>query len=789
MEIKFLVLDASYEIWGKEPVVLLWAHNDKGEPIVVFDNTFRPYFYVMVEPGWEGSVKEKLLALSETKSPIISIELVDKRFFGRPVKVLKVTTVIPEYVREYREKAREVPGVKDVLEADVRFALRYMIDKGVKPFRWYKARVREISKPGYRVSRQYMIEEGPEEIEPTPPLTRLKSLGFDIEVFNSSGSPRASRDPVIIIGVIDGGVRQFWTKNANDKSIIQEFVEYIQSQDPDIIYGYNSNRFDWPYLQSRARVNKIKLDVGRRADSEPTTSVHGHISIAGRLNIDIYDFAEEIPEIKMKTLEEVADYFGIMKKSDRIILDWMDIPKLWSGDESDRRLVLQYNRDDLEATRGLAQKFIPFGIQLSSLTGIPLDQVMAASVGFRLEFYLMRQAFKYNELVPNRVERKAESYKGAIVLKPKPGVHENVVVLDFTSMYPSIMIKYNVGPDTLLKEGEEDIEAYEAPDVGHKFRKEPPGFFKSVLKNLLDARKRIRDELKKLDKNDPNYEILNERQKAMKLLANAAYGYMGWPAARWYCRECAEAVTAWGRHNILSAIRKARELGLEIIYGDTDSLFVKNKPGVVEEFIKWIESDLGFEIKIDKIYRRVFFTEAKKRYVGLTVDGETDVVGFEAIRGDWAEVAKEVQFEVARLVLEEGDTSKAVEYVRRLIQELKEKKIPINKLIIWKTLTKPIEAYDVEAPHVKAAMRYREYGITVMPGDKVGYVIVKGGGKISDKAVPYFAAKLDDIDDEYYIEHQIIPAALRILKYFGISEAKLRNVATSKQKSLFEYFS
>lgn len=789
MKLRFLLLDASYEIWGGEPVIVLWALNEEGDPIVLFDKGFRPYFYVLPGNEFTKDLSERLFALSEPKSPIISVELVERKYFGRRVRVFKVTTVIPEYVRMYREKARVIPGVEDVLEADVRFAFRYLIDMDLKPFRWYEAEVNELERPGYRVKGAYLIEtRPPKEVEENLPYPPLKIMGFDIEVFNSSGSPRASRDPIIIIGTIDGGVKQFWTKESSDSSIIREFVMHVRESDPDIIVGYNSNKFDWPYLLERAKLNKIKLDIGRRVDSEPTTSVHGHVSIPGRLNVDIYDFAEEVPEVKMKTLEEVSEYFGVLKKEDRVMLSWMDIPRLWSGSDEGRKLVLEYNKHDLVATLGLARKFIPFGIQLSGLTGIPLDQVMAASVGFRLEFYLMRQAYKAGELVPNRVERKAESYKGAVVLKPKPGVHEDVVVLDFTSMYPSIMIKYNVGPDTLLRPGEE-VPAHVAPDVGHRFRKEPPGFFKNVLKNLLEARKRIRERLRRMDRSHPDYNIFDERQKAIKLLANAAYGYMGWPAARWYCRECAEAVTAWGRHNILQAVRKARELGLEVIYGDTDSLFLKNRPGLIDEFVKWVEEELGFEIKVDKVYKRVFFTEAKKRYVGLTVDGETDVVGFEAIRGDWAEVAKEVQFEVARLILQEGKIDKAVEYVRRLIHDLREGKVPPEKLIIWKTLTKPIKSYDVEAPHVKAAVRYQEHGIAVYPGDKIGYVIVKGPGKVSDRAYPYFAVKPEDIDANYYIDHQIIPAALRILRYFGVSEAKLRNVATSRQKSLFDYFS
>ena len=201
-----------------------------------------------------------------------------------------------------------------------------------------------------------------------------------------------------------------------------------------------------------------------------------------------------------------------------------------------------------------------------------------------------------------------------------------------------------------------------------------------------------------------------------------------------------------------------------------------------------MNQELGLEIKIDKIYKRVFFTEAKKRYVGLTQDGRIDIVGFEAVRGDWAEIAKEVQEEVSKIILREMDTNKAIEYVRSIVRELSEGKIPIEKLIIWKTLSKKLEEYEVDAPHVVAAKILLKQGYKVEVGDKVGYVIVKGSGKISSRARPYTMVSSRDIDVNYYLDHQIIPAALRILEYFGISEKQLK-IASRGTRTLFDFTS
>ncbi len=788
-EVSFQVLDLSYEIHGKTPVVTIWAKSKNGSTILLQDRRFRPYFYVLLQDKANVTeVKNKILSSSLPRSPITKIEETEKKLFGNRVRVLRVETLIPETVREYRERVKRIDGVKDVLEADVRYAMRYMIDKNIKPFAWYKAKAIELGDKSYRASRVYEFLEDPVEIEARIEMPRLSLLAFDIEVYNPTGSPRASKDPIIIVGLLDGGFHQILASDHSDRELLERFRDAVLKLDPDIIVGYNTNRFDWPYIMERARLHGIKMDLSRRVGAEPSPSVHGHYSVQGRLNVDIYDYAEEVYEVKRKTLEEISEYFGVMRKDERVIVEWYEIPRLWDAGGDRRKKLLVYNRHDVESVYKLAEKFLPFGIQLSMITGIPLDQVMAASVGFRLEFYLMRQAYQHNELIPNREERTPETYKGAIVLKPKPGVHEDIAVLDFTSMYPNIMIKYNVGPDTLVRSGKCE-DCYKAPDVGHMFRKSPPGFLKSVLEELIRTRKKIKEELKKLSPGTPEYHILDERQRAVKVLSNAAYGYMGWQAARWYCKECAEAITAWGRKNLTSAIRKAEQLGLKVIYGDTDSLFVTNKPEAIREFIKWVEQSLGFDIKIDKVYKRVFFTEAKKRYVGLTASGTIDIVGFEAIRGDWSEIAKELQMEAARLVLEEGKPDKAIEYTRMLIKRLKEKTIPLDKLVIWKTLTKKIEEYEVDAPHVRAAKRYLEQGIKVSPGDKIGYIITKGSGKISDRAVPHFMVSPEEVDVDYYIDHQIIPAALRILQYFGVNEKTIKAMVEQKQKSLFDFFS
>jgi DNA polymerase I len=785
------VLDLSYEVVRSEPQIIIWGIDGSGNRVLLRDRSFRPYFYAVLEDNAPiDSVAEMIRKLSTPSSPITDVRKVDRKFYGRPVNVLRIQTVIPESVREYRERVRGLAYVREVLEADIRFALRYMIDRDTPPSTWHRFRVRKLPRSGeYRVSEEYEVIEriGYGDITRPP---NLRSVAFDIEVYNPRGSPRAETDPVIIIGVMndEGEFTQLLAEDPGPKDLkpIREFIEYILDEDPDILFGYNSTYFDIPYLMERCKRHGIKLDIGRRKGGEPRPSVYGHYSIPGRLHIDLYDFAEEIHEVKIKSLDAVAEYLGVMSRSERTYVSWYEIAKYWD-DMSKRPILLKYSRDDVASTLGIGMKILPFAIQLSSLTGLPLDQVGAASVGHRLEWYLMREAYKYGELVPNREERPYEPYKGAVVLEPKPGIHSNIAVMDFSSMYPNIMIKYNIGPDTYISNPEECGEdgCWEAPETGYLFRKSPPGFYKRVLETLLRLRKAVREEMKKYSIDSAEYRILDERQRALKILANAAYGYMGWVGARWYFRQGAEAVTAWGRATIKRAIEIARSMGLNVIYGDTDSLFIGYVKGVAEEFAEKISRELEMEIKIEKIYKKVFFTEAKKRYVGLTEDGRIDIVGFEAVRGDWSELAKEIQEKVAEVILRTEDISKAIEYVRGVIKDLEAGRVPIEKLVIWKTITRPLEEYEATAPHVRAAKILLSKGGRIAIGDKIGYVIVKGAGRISDRAMPYFFVDPKDIDPTYYIDHQVIPAALRILEYFGVTDKTLRSGA--KSRSLFEF--
>ncbi|ABL77802.1 DNA-directed DNA polymerase [Thermofilum pendens] len=787
-ELEFWILDASYDVVKGHPVIYLWGITESGERIVVAEKNFRPYFYLVPENAISDALVERVRTALHTFK-VLSVNAIERKLFGRTLNVLKVTITDPRDVPKAREVAAKIPGIRDVLEADIRFYMRYMVDTGISPSSWVLAKVRSAPVPnGWRVDEFFELVEAPRSLDKksTP---RLKTYAFDIECYNRYGEPDPERDPVLVISRTgeDGTVIFSQDEGSSEKKLLEEFVNDLVQYDPDVILGYNSNRFDWPYLLQRARVNGVKLSIGRNL-GEPSQSVYGHFSVVGRANVDLYDYASELQEVKVKTLENVSEFLGVMKKSERVLIDTNKVYEYWDSKDK-RSLLLRYAGDDARSTYLLGQVVLPFGIQLSSLVGLPLDQVFAASVGNRVEWFLIRQAFVFNELVPNSRERGEETYKGAIVLKPKPGVHKKIAVLDFSSMYPNIMIKYNISPDTYVppEEHVDPSEVWVAPEVGHRFRKHPPGFYRKVLESLLEARRRLREKMKTLDPRSEEYRIYDERQKAIKVITNATYGYSGWSMARWYKREVAEATTAWGRELIKATIKKAQSLGLSIIYGDTDSIFVQFDEEKIGRLVEYVEKELGFEIKLDKVYEKVFFTESKKKYCGLLADGRVDLVGFEAVRGDWAEISKEIQERVVEIVLKEEDPWKAVDFVRKTITELSEGRIPLEKLVIWKTLSKDLDEYEVDAPHVVVARELKRLGYRVGKGAKIGYIVVKGAGKVSEKAKPLISVKSpDEVDTDYYVKRQIVPAALRILEYFGVKEEHFST--GRRQATLSDFF-
>jgi DNA polymerase I len=769
----------------------LWGIAENGERVLVVDRNFVDYFYAVVDESFDPSnVAEKIRRT--LVASIVKLEVAPRRFFGKPVQTVKVYCRTPSDTAKLARALRNFEGVKECLEDDIRLSMRYLIDNNMVPCGWHEVDAEEEKNTlDVRIDKVYEAK-APPQLQDRTEVPPLRVLSFSMTCYSREGSPKPDRNPVIIISTATGNgeEKQFLAdEKRNDSTLIEEFVNYVQEFDPDIIVSYGANKVDWVYLIERCRTLKMKLNIDRVC-IEPHTSVYGHVSLTGMINIDLADFVDEFPSIKVRTLANLADHLGVMKIDQRIIIEDVDSAEYWH-DKHKRDALKRFSLDNARSLKATAELLLEFAMQLSSLVSLPLDHVMTAAVGFRVEWFLIKHAQKIGELVPKRVEQPYMPYAGGLVLKPQAGLHENITVLDFKSMYPNIMIAYNLSPDTYVapKDPVPPSGVFEAPEVKHRFRKAPSGFYKEVLSYLIGVRSEIRAKMKALNPKSAEYKVLDARQKAVKVITNAAYGYAGWTGARWYTKPVAEAASAWGRHMILTATKMAEKTGLKVVYGDTDSLFVTYDERKTPELERQIEHELGLDVEAGEFYVRVFFTEAKKRYAGLRPNGALDIVGLEVIRGDWAEVAKKVQERVLEIILKEQSPEKAADYVYGVIEELKQRKVPFRDLIIWKTLTKPVEEYAIKASHVEAAKMLRNRGWRLTVGDKVGYVILAGEGRLYDRVKPYVFAAYEEVDVNYYVTKQVVPAAARVLELFGVNEEEMLKVADKgkEKKSLMDF--
>lgn len=792
MKVTFWLLDINYEVKNGLSEIWLWGIANTGEKILIVDRNFVPYFYAVVSDDADPAKVVEEIATSHcvmAGKP----EVLERKLFGKSVKAVKVCCKSAEGITKCAKQLRELEGVKDCFEDDIRVAMRYLIDNDVVPCGWHEIEAaEEANKLEVRIDKVYLAKSFPKPVERVE-VPSLRVLGFSTIYYSREGSPKPERNPVVMISVVTnrGEQKQFLAdESRNDEPVLEAFMNCVESVDPDVIVGYGVNGQDWSYLTERCKKLGLHLRIDR-AKTEPHTSVYGHVSLNGRVNLDLADYAEEFPEVKVKTLANLADYLGVMKIENRKIIEDIDFADYWDAQEK-RRTLKQFSMDNTRCVMGITEAVLDFAMQLSSLVGLPLDHVGTATAGSRVEWFLIKSTHKLGELVPRRIEQPYRPYAGGLVLQPKPGLHENIAVLDFKSMYPNIMITYNLSPDTYIspKEPEPAGGVYVAPEVKHKFRKNPPGFYKEVLSYLIRVRDEIRLKMKELQPKSVEYSVLDARQKAVKVITNASYGYAGWTGARWYVKPVAEAAAAWGRHTILTAIGMAEKDRLNVVYGDTDSIFVENQPDRIEKLSKDIWKRSGLEIKPDKVYVRIFFTEAKKRYAGLLPDGRLDIVGMEVVRGDWATIAKTVQEKVLEIILKEQSPKKAVDFVQRFIYELQQKRVPYRDLVIWKTLSKPAEEYEVRASHVEAAKMLRAKGWELAVGDKIGYVVVGGTGRLYERVKPYMLASYDDVDMEYYVSKQIVPAAARILESFGVTEEQLLQSKTGgkETRKLTDFF-
>ncbi|HKZ45566.1 MAG TPA: DNA-directed DNA polymerase [archaeon] len=805
MKENLLAIDLDYTLIENKPTVRIFCRSENGKNVLVLDSNFEPYFYAMPKEGKLTELKKKIGELDTKKleTKILKVETVEKIWNGEKTKLIKITIDNPRKIPEVRNEIKDCKEVEETYEYDIPFYKRYITDKQIEPMNWISVDGEEVKTENYQVDKTIKASS-------VRPVEKKKEAGFKVLAFDTEWVEEDGKAKLIMLSLVcnDGYKKVLtshdWDKKPSyvesvkgEKEIIERFLEIVKETDANFICSYNGDNFDFPKLKEKASEFKISLKLGR--DNAPVYIVRrGRISSAktkGRIHIDIFDFVDHILSSSMKsevlTLDEVAqELLGIGKKE----MDYKEMVEIWSRKEQLGKLA-EYCLQDSTLTMKLGELILPQIFALSRLTGLlPFDS-SRNTYSQLVEAFLMRRAFTDNVLTPNRPKteemekrRLEPSYKGAIVIQPEKGIHSNVLVFDFRSLYPTIIVTHNISPETFnYKPCKKKTEV---PETDWYFCQDKKGFVSKHLEDIIEKRKKIKDEMKAAKEDSEEHRRLDNEQYALKIIANATYGMFGFFGAKWYGRECGSASAAFGRFYITKIIDLAKNDGFKIIYGDTDSLMVTSQKDLPAKELKKIGE--SFEGKVNKqlpgiielefrdlyeggifVARREGEVGAKKRYALIDYDGNLEVIGFETVRRDWCDLSKKVQREVLTVVLRDKNPAKAVQLVRDTIKKIKEGKVSLDELTIFEQITRPLSQYEQIGPHVRAAQKAKAKGRPVGEGMVIGFVIVKGKGTISDRAEPVEDVKPSQYDPEYYIEHQVLPASMRVLKALGYTEQEV----------------
>jgi DNA polymerase-2 len=428
-----------------------------------------------------------------------------------------------------------------------------------------------------------------------------------------------------------------------------------------------------------------------------------------------------------------------------------DIQRLY---KEDRAAFAAYNLRDAQLVTRIIDKLglLDLAIERSLLTGMPLDRVAGSIASFDSLYLpeLHRRGFVAPSVGHEGTGE--EQNLGGLVLEPTPGLYENVLVVDFKSLYPSIIRTFQIDPLGHVQAGDDAIVA---PN-GARFSRTP-----GILPGILDQLFPRREEAKR-EKNEI-------KSHAIKILMNSLYGVLGSPQCRFHSSELANAITSFGREILLWTKARIEAGGKQVLYGDTDSLFVRDGDAALvrtlnDALAAHVDATWGvqskLELEYDTLYRRLFLPKmrhtdggARKRYAGLTDGGELVFTGMEVVRRDWTELAKVVQRELYDRLFHDRPVE---DYLRDIVRRLRAGEL--DALLVYrKALRKSLESYTASTPpHVAAARK-----LAAPSGRLISYVVTTHGPEPVE-------ALMHPIDRAHYIDKQVRPVAEPVLDALGL---------------------
>lgn len=778
---------------------------------------------------------------------------------------LKVTMVLPRLIAPAKRLLEDgrvnVPPYGalscTIYESNVDFEIRYMVDSDVVGCSWIelpagKYRLRSASKeqgkPGKLSRCQLEVDVAWDAVVAHAPegqwarVAPFRILSFDIECAGRKGIfPEAKEDSVIQIanmvvrqGDRDPFIRNVFTLNTcapiagcevlcfkKEQELLRKWADFMREVDPDIVTGYNIQNFDFPYLINRAKhlsvtqfpfLGRIRDSRTLVKDSVLQSKQMGRrenkiITMEGRVQFDLLLALVRDYKLRSYTLNAVSYHFLQEQKED---VQHSIITDLHNGTDQTRRRLAVYCLKDAMLPLRLLDKLMCIinYMEMARVTGVPLTYLLTRGQQIKVVSQLLRKAAEQDLVMPTVHQETGEDYTGATVIEPVKGFYSvPIATLDFSSLYPSIMMAHNLCYTTLLDPRHKDRLAEDhfiRTPSGDYFVKSSlrKGLLPEILEDLLSARKRAKADLKK--ETDPfRKKVLDGRQLALKISANSVYGFTGAQVGKLPCLPISQSVTAFGRMMIEQTKQEVEAryttangyvADAKVIYGDTDSVMIRFGVDSLEEAMRlgkeaaeYVTSKFVKPINLE--FEKVYFPYLlinKKRYAGLlytrpeTYD-KMDCKGIETVRRDNCPLVANLINTCLQKILIGNDPDAAVDFAKQTIADLLCNRVDISQLVITKELTKNDGEYAAKQAHVELAnrMRKRDPGSAPNLGDRVPYVIIaasKGTAAYLKSEDPIYVLQNNiPIDTQYYLENQLSKPLLRIFEPI-LGETKAESV-------------
>ncbi|XP_023272748.1 DNA polymerase alpha catalytic subunit [Seriola lalandi dorsalis] len=608
---------------------------------------------------------------------------------------------------------------------------------------------------------------------------------------------------------------------ATERTLLGFFLAKMHKIDPDVLVGHDIFGFDLEVLLQRINACKVphwsKIGRLRRANM-PKLGGRGSFAeksaTCGRLVCDVEISAKELIRCKSYHLTELAVQ---VLKTERVTVPQEEIKNLYS-DSPHLLYLLELTWTDAKLILQIMCELnvLPLALQITNIAGNVMSRTLMGGRSERNEFLLLHAFHEKNYIVPDKPSfkkaqletaegdedvdagkgkrKKKAAYAGGLVLDPKVGFYDKfVLLLDFNSLYPSIIQEFNICFTTVQREAHnkqkknEEDEPEEIPEIPDSDLE--MGILPKEIRKLVERRKQVKQLMKQQDINPDLYMQYDIRQKALKLTANSMYGCLGFSYSRFYAKPLAALVTHKGREILMHTKDMVQKMNLEVIYGDTDSIMINTNSRSLEEVYKLgnkVKAEVNklyklLEIDIDGVFKSLLLLK-KKKYAALVVENHGDgqysvkqeLKGLDIVRRDWCDLAKECGNYVIGQILSDQSRDVIVENIQKHLVEVGEKvasgAIPLNQYEIHKALTKDPQDYPDKKslPHVHVALWINSQGgRRVKAGDTVSYIICKDGSTLAAGQRAYALEQLQkqeglSLDTQYYLAHQIHPVVSRI---------------------------